>query len=95
MKNNFSFTKQLADVVGDKILTARSVCSIVVDVESEYVCNDVTMREQIISTLKEFHSAGPFACIVKLNSILKILYWQLLLIYLMIHFDIFFVFMKN
>ena len=74
VKNNFSFTKQLADVVGDKILTARSVCSIVVDVESEYVCNDVTMREQIISTLKEFHSAGPFACIVKLNSILKILY---------------------
>jgi len=66
--------KQLMDVVGDKVLTARSVCSVVVDVESGYVCNDVTMREQIISTLKEYHSIGPFTFIDKLNSILKNLY---------------------
>ena len=69
---NFSFIKQLSDVVCGKELNVRSVGPILKKLESDFECNDLSVRERISSTLKNYHQNEPFITIQNLNNILKI-----------------------
>ena len=72
--NNFSFIKQLSEVVGSKKLTVRNVDPILKELDGNYECNDMSVRELVSSALKNYHRNEPYFCIQNLNNILKIIF---------------------
>ena len=49
--NNFSFTRQISEVIGQKVLNIRNVKPIMDVIASNYECNDVELREQVVNAL--------------------------------------------
>ena len=72
--NNFSFSRQISEVIGDKVLNLMNVKPILETLSNTYECNDVDMRENIANTLRLFYTMEPYLCIKKLNNILKIVF---------------------
>ena len=72
--NNFSFSRQITEVIGDKVLNLMNVKSILEAFSNSYECNDVDMRESVANTLRLFYTTEPYLCIKELNNILTILF---------------------
>jgi hypothetical protein len=70
--NNFSFNRQISEVIGGKELSHRNVKLINDEFSSGYICNDVDMKESIVSALRMFYTNETHECINQLNTILKI-----------------------
>ena len=58
--NNFSFSRQITEVIGDKVLNLMNVKSILEAFSNSYECNDVDMRESVANTLRLFYTTEPY-----------------------------------
>jgi len=69
-----SFSKQLREVVGSKELHSVDVGEVLKQVEMDYACNDIELREGVVHIFWRLHQECPFACIKELNTMLKVDY---------------------